>query len=268
MNIVLHRLNIQPSMACTLKCKLCNNLSPYYEKPPTYDISFLKKKIASIFMLVDSIDIVNISGGEPFLYEHLEELLDFLVQYRGRINIRLDILSNCTIVPEEKVIKAIKRADASVLCDDYGVNNSKKIREMTSLFRSENITFRYRNYTNENTYYDGWLYCYARNTEPINTNERVEMLHDECLLIKGEQRPNVLMDGKLYFCFCQYWLDIHKVECQEEAVYIIPDPENIDIEYEKSKLTEWLRFNSLNACKYCFGFLKDAPRYTPAEQLE
>ena len=207
MGLRMHRLNVQPTMACTLKCKLCNNLSPYYDTPPYHNIDCLKKELTTLFTLVDDIDILNISGGEPFLYRELDRLLHFLAENRNIIKKRLDIITNGTIIPDEKILCAIKAANASILLDDYGSERSKKAQQLKLLCEMENIDYRYRNYTSANPYFDGWLMSYERNKEPINEKEYVEFLHSKCMLVTGEQRPNIMMDGKLYICFCQYWLD-------------------------------------------------------------
>jgi len=76
-------IQILPTERCNLSCKMCDQWGErgYYhshedavgDAPIERLISFLKSIESSDFLL-------NIHGGEPFFYEHMDELLDYLIE--------------------------------------------------------------------------------------------------------------------------------------------------------------------------------------------
>ena len=67
---------------CTLKCKLCGAYSPYYSNPkPHWSLSQLKLYTDKYFEIVDYVEKMTISGGEPLLHPDLGKLVEYLCTY-------------------------------------------------------------------------------------------------------------------------------------------------------------------------------------------
>ncbi|MBQ9539582.1 MAG: 4Fe-4S cluster-binding domain-containing protein, partial [Treponema sp.] len=74
------------SMNCSLKCKSCNMFVPFYEKSLTYDLNQIKEEVDTLFKYVDYVFCYTLLGGEPFLYKHFDEVLQYIAgSYRDKI---------------------------------------------------------------------------------------------------------------------------------------------------------------------------------------
>jgi hypothetical protein len=77
--------------------------------------------------LISYVYKIKIIGGEPFMNGELHKLLLFIRKYRRRY-LRILIITNGTIVPQEGVLRVIKKTKARVRISDYGtlsVNRDK-----------------------------------------------------------------------------------------------------------------------------------------------
>lgn len=71
---------------CNLNCKGCLNFTPYNKSQRHFSLDELKRNVDDLFKAVDFVGMLHLSGGEPFLYGHLAEILDYIGEnYRERI---------------------------------------------------------------------------------------------------------------------------------------------------------------------------------------
>jgi organic radical activating enzyme len=108
-----------------MRCKLCASYSPYYNPVPHYSYGELCKVVENFFNIVDDVDIFTITGGEPLLHKEIGNVLNFIGEYRDRINIRLELITNGTMLPGNEVLAALSDSDSSVILDDYGQSLSR-----------------------------------------------------------------------------------------------------------------------------------------------
>ena len=94
---------------CTLRCKLCAERTPYYEKRYHPSLQFLKTELEKYFELVDYTMKLEISGGEPLTRSDLQVLLEYLLQYRQCFG-RVRIITNGTIRVTEKLCSVLNQA--------------------------------------------------------------------------------------------------------------------------------------------------------------
>lgn len=81
--IELKRIVIKPTLACTAKCIMCANRQGLYSEIVNEPVLTLKEW----FKIIDDANdlgckVVIISGGEPFLYKFLPELVDYIKRKR------------------------------------------------------------------------------------------------------------------------------------------------------------------------------------------
>lgn len=129
------------TMRCTLQCKNCNMFVPYYKKIIEYDIGCLKKDYDLLFQSVDYVFCIALLGGEPFLYNKLDKLIEYLhCTYSGKFG-RIEIISNGTMIPEERVIVILKRYNVLVRISDYSneIPYQGKIKEVIKILQEEGI---------------------------------------------------------------------------------------------------------------------------------
>ncbi|MBQ7544082.1 MAG: 4Fe-4S cluster-binding domain-containing protein [Synergistaceae bacterium] len=79
----ISNLVISTGQACSYKCRDCGNFAPYSpSKFMRYSFEELSGWMTMLAESVDSIRIVQIQGGEPFLYSELGKLIQFLRELR------------------------------------------------------------------------------------------------------------------------------------------------------------------------------------------
>lgn len=97
--VVFGEIGFLPTPVCNLKCKHCLNFSPYLKKSEHRNIDLLKQDLDLYFRNIDYTLLFHLTGGEPFLYPNLFDLIDYIGKvHRQKIG-RIMITTNSTIVP-------------------------------------------------------------------------------------------------------------------------------------------------------------------------
>jgi hypothetical protein len=91
----------------------------YCKAPQDYSFEITEKAFDILYRNVDFISLINVVGGEPFLYPNLAHVMNFLATRRDKIA-EVTIITNGTIVPTREVLAAIKNAGAMVYISNYG----------------------------------------------------------------------------------------------------------------------------------------------------
>lgn len=100
--LIIPRITLVISVKCSLRCKDCVNLMQYYNEPYDLGIEELMSEMNEFFDLVDELMEISIVGGEPFLYEDLDKLIQYLISNEKINSIRFT--TNGTVVPKESVL--------------------------------------------------------------------------------------------------------------------------------------------------------------------
>lgn len=139
-NVVME-LHMALTMRCTLRCANCNMFVPYYERPVTFTLRQLEEEIELLFQFVDYLGCLTLLGGEPFLYEDFADFLMFLkASYAGRIG-TIKVITNGTLLPEERLLDALAAAEVWVSISDYTqeVPYRKRLQALQSLLDKKSI---------------------------------------------------------------------------------------------------------------------------------
>lgn len=111
--------NMLPSTICNLNCRDCLNFMPYIKKHYIEDLEDLKRNVDLFFHAVDMVYRFQITGGEPLLYKDLQKLLEYIDRnYRSRI-LRLEMVTNGTIIPDDELCQFLHEKEIYVFLDDY-----------------------------------------------------------------------------------------------------------------------------------------------------
>lgn len=105
---------------CTLKCKKCAH-GCYAVKNDAEDMSLemVYKSADSLFSKVDYIHEFVLIGGEPLLYKHMAEVIEYVgSRYRNQIN-RFLIITNGTITPAQEVLEMCKKYNVLINISNY-----------------------------------------------------------------------------------------------------------------------------------------------------
>ena len=120
--VQLSFLVVSVGQACNFKCRDCANFAPISpDSFRRYDVNDIKSDLAKLFENIKYINLVQIQGGEPFLYSDLIELLNFLQENKSKVH-EISIATNGSIIPQEKVLECLKKNDVLVRISDYGIS--------------------------------------------------------------------------------------------------------------------------------------------------
>lgn len=135
--------------ACSLKCRDCGNFVPY--APPNtkrYPLKDIKTGIAKILKAVDELTLLQIQGGEPFLYSELDALLAYVVAQK-KIR-RIEVATNGVTTPNDNTLPYLQHPKVTVRVSDYRTVTKGKTDTLVQHLIKHNIKH--------------WVYEFAYNT--------------------------------------------------------------------------------------------------------
>lgn len=245
-------ISMLPSTACNLNCELCLNFNPYAGKPDVRSLAQVKEDIDLFFQAVDYVMLYHVSGGEPFLYPHFAEVIEYLgTRYRDRI-LTLRTVTNGTVVPPDSLLQRLSEIDFEITVDDYreAVPESKEDFDLL-IQKLQKYQIKY-----EVNKAESWIdLAPTRTDHSMWTKEQLTEHFDNCA-----QTWQELRDGKLYSCNYDGYATVAGInEEQKEEVY---DLRNFRPEQKKELVEFRLGYNEkgyTNLCKHCRGFYMDNP---------
>ncbi len=245
-------ISMLPSTACNLNCELCLNFNPYAAKPDVRSIEQVKADIDLFFNCVDYVMLFHVSGGEPFLYPHFAEVIEYLgTKYRHQI-LTLRTVTNGTVVPKDELLQRLSGIDFEITVDDYreAVPDSKE--DFARLIKKlEKYHIKY-----EINKAEAWIDLAPTVTDhSMWTEEQLTTHFDNCA-----QTWQELRDGKLYSCNYDGYATVAGInEQQKEEVF---DLRSFAPERKKELVEFRLGYNDkgyTNLCRHCRGFYMDNP---------
>lgn len=232
--IAIPEIDFMLTNACTLKCRECLSLMPFYNKKNIFfetQRSFIKR----LDLLLKNISYVfrmNITGGEPLLVKDIERIIDYAAQ-NNQIHY-ISLITNCTIYPKDRLLSTLEkyRNKIYVVLSEY-IDGGGKLKDIYNILTYHNIPVYIANYD--------W---YERGI--IKREEREKSRLEE---IRRNCRPHfvkVYCEGKLYPCTTsvgiKYCIDNKINDC-------------IDLENESRGINENIikLFTSpyFNSCSFC-----------------
>ncbi|SEM54845.1 hypothetical protein SAMN04489760_12126 [Syntrophus gentianae] len=248
----LERLNIVVTQRCTLSCRHCSSLMPFYENPRDCDTSLLLKSIERIMNCVDYIYHLEVLGGETLLNKDLPLIMNTLNQYENIFQI--DVITNGTLLPRPGLLECLKHDSICVVVNDYGPVSRKKEELLDALNRAG-----VRNRQNRH-----WAWADLGGFEPRHRGEEsLTRLFQECNFSSCTE----LLDGKLHRCP----RSSHGTRTGMIPEYASDFIDVLDLSIGDDLLKERLRAffqktGFIRACDHCNGNTRDSLKLTPAEQ--
>lgn len=111
---------------CTLKCKDCANLMPYYTNMTNPDETqeALTEQINQLLSMVDYIYEIDLIGGEPLLHKNLTDFVE-IFHNSGKVGM-IKIITNGTILAQDDLLEQIKGKNVHILISNYGELSRQK----------------------------------------------------------------------------------------------------------------------------------------------
>ena len=244
-------LEIPITTVCSLKCKHCANLIPYYKKPHDYDINTLTKSINTFLECINNIIYIRILGGEPFLSKNLYKVIKILLK-SDKIQ-RIEIVTNGTIIPhEQNLINILKNKRITVCISEYPMVDYNKLIDF---LEKRNINYRLDKM-------DFWM-NYGNVIKRNKTKKELIRQFSNCNHICKS-----LVNGQLHICpRSSHGTDLQIIKNNEEDYLNLLD-KKMSIKEKKEKLNKLLRKKYIIACDYCDFGTKKSTKIKVAEQLK
>jgi len=229
---------------CTLKCKDCIAMMPYFTNQKNMDLDLMLQSIDKCFEYIDIVNYFHIIGGEPLLFPHLTQVLYKINKYRDRIR-HLRIPTNGTIVPDEDVYEAMRKSRCTFSVTNYG-NLSANIDILEEQCYKNGVGL----YIND----PSWVKPPRLPDDIIKNGESYYRCSTYCCKI---------LEGKLFYC--TYAANAHYLG-------IIPDDDAnyvnlFDIKTTKDTIRSYIeRSSPIPACSYCTGVDFNSVAINAAEQ--
>ena len=265
----VQRVSLIVTKKCTLKCKLCGALAPYVEHYHP-NVDYLKSEIDSFFDVVEKVNIIDISGGEPMIRTShsdfaLGEILLYITEcYKGRFE-HLRVFTNGTIVPGKEISDVFRlvseRTSFSITIDNYG-KYSPKTQEIADCLKEANVRYDIRDYSND-IHCGGWVDLRDISLKYPEV-EDAKRLFSKCAIPQKLGCCLELMDGIISPCSVaagRYLCGKAEKE-DKDIVDLFAGREEV-----YKKLKDILCAEYFPSCHYCVGGLSDdSERVVPAEQ--
>lgn len=242
--IILPRIVVIVGTKCTLRCKDCSNLMQHYEKPYDIQIEELLKDLQQLFSMVDYCVCVNVIGGEPFIYPHLNTLLKYLINCEKVGSIELT--TNATIIPDKNVLGLLRDSKVRVEVSDYG-----RLDKMTE-FVQEMDKYEIKMHVSVNM---KWIDCGSY----IPRNRNRDLLEELYMSCRSAKVCKSLFKGKVFDCpRAAHLMDLGYAD---NIVFL--DIYNCN---KEDILSFWLK-EYTRACDYCDMSVRTKKYVEPAVQM-
>lgn len=266
--ICLRRTTITVTMRCTLRCKLCAIDIPNYTVPlPEYSFEEIKKELDRYFELVDYVEWLQLSGGEPLLNHDLSKMVSYIMNYGNKFD-KLIIFANGTVLPSEELMQVLKEHKNRIFffLSNYG-EKSVKLNEMQRMFEKDGIAYTEKKYYGENQYCGGWIDYGSWERQNLSIGE-LEQRFKTCGM--SEMKFSVLQNGLLHLCR-RSWRGMEKgcVDVRDEE-YLDIFAEDMSLEEMRRHIRKMMSVSYLAACDHCSGEYNlgnTKKRYPAAEQV-
>lgn len=262
--VIMSECYITITSRCTFRCKHCDQLMPYYNKDTHWESSIVEidNTLSAFFTKADYLVSFFIVGGEPLLYRKLPDLLEMIcTKYRDKIGY-IQIITNGSIIPDERTIETIKKYSLDIRLSDYtcSINYKEKLNELMHMLKSNGISYSMSKYEK---WYDVGIP--GKEKEQFFTKKEIRQHAIDCAPC------HVIADKKFYYCGSYY----NSVKCgfideSEDAYVDLTEETTLD---NKRKLLTYSRGEVgegyLNVCNRCYGKSgKDLREVEPAIQME
>lgn len=230
---VIPRIMIMPTTRCNMRCRGCSSLLPLFEKPCDVEIGQILQDFDLFFSGVDECIRITV-GGEPFLYPHLGDILEYLLKQEKVLGILL--ITNSTLLPKPEVTQLLKSPKILVEISDYG--HLEKMSRLIALLEENEVFFKV---LTDQIWTDmGGVECRKRTKEELRFNY---LNCDQGKVIKG------FHDGRFHTCArSARMLALGAYQSERDYFDLKSDdsPEEI-----RKKLKAVFYSESADACNYC-----------------
>lgn len=232
-------LDLVITQKCSLRCRDCSNLMPYFKNPINYDLEEIRRYLQNLFSVVDEILDLRIIGGEPFMNKDIGLFIEEAIRLEKVDNVT--IYTNATILPDKDLIETLKNKKVRLEITDYG-SLASNYNKFVEIIQKESI----RHNIVELTEWHDLGGLYDRN---INEKQRAAV-YSQCYC----RNLYTFMEGKVFRCpYSANGRVLEAIPYKEEDYCDFTETVK-DIEAMRRKMIMLLfKSESDYACSFCSG---------------
>jgi len=245
---VLSRVNMAVMTRCTLNCDKCAGHIPDLRPSADIPAQDMVRDIQSLLACVDTIYVFYLSGGEALLHPDLDLIIRACAESE-KIR-QIIVQTNGTLIPQAKVLAALRESNAVVQISRYGQALQPKVEELKRLLKENGIAHTHSSST---TWRD--LGDFGK---PQESSARRRFS------VCSVQLCRALYDGKLHLCGVSAFLmnDGYLPDNKEDYV----DVRTADAASFYAQWSKLIKKRALPACSYCLGDTYRSPKVPVAAQ--
>ncbi len=235
---------------CSLRCKECSNLIPYYQTPYDMDLEKTLQAIDTYLQCIQNVVYFRILGGEPFLSPHLGTILSKTI-HSSKIQ-RIEIVTNGTVLPTDKnLIQLLCHPKVAISISHYSIVSTAKLENM--------LTQNHIRYSINAM--DFW-YQYG---SPQKQNKSIKELKKQYK--KCNHICKSIVNGSFHLCpRSGHATDLGMIQNNEEDYLDLLD-QTLSIEDKKEKMKKLYQKDYIMACDYCNYGTSKCQHIPVAEQI-
>lgn len=218
---------------CTFRCKHCNMLMPYYNHHYDYTAEEIMKDMELLFRRVDYLTSYFVLGGEPLLNRDLARILERVHQKFGDRIGYIQVISNGSVVPDEALLRVLKKCDIKVRISDYThvLPYSERLQQVKDILRDNGIDYSMSIYTS-------WMDLgFPEKVPCIGKNVDEAKQH----MLTCSPGCHILNDKKFFYCGLIF-------SAEKCGLYQLQDGDFIDLQKSEGSLADRKQI-----MKYCLG---------------
>ncbi|MBD5449614.1 MAG: radical SAM protein [Lachnospiraceae bacterium] len=258
----LREVHMAINTDCTFKCKNCNMFMPYYNHVIQYSFKEVEKDLSLFFARIDYVFTFSFLGGEPFLNYELDSMIEFLFQnYSMKIG-RIEVITNGSLIPGEKVLGVLKNCNVMVRISDYTsqIPYANRMNDLCSILERYKVSYSVQKSLQ-------WTdFCFPNNEDSVKISD----IRNHMLCCAPEFHG--VNDGKFYYCHVAW-------SAEKAGLFQLRDSDYLDLELlDGNSKTDCRRIiehangnvdgGYVSLCAKCMGCGSDNKRYiSVGEQL-
>lgn len=246
-NVILPRIPVMITTRCTLRCKECSNLMPYYNNPKDYELDDIVSWIRNLSEAVDDWICCELVGGEPFLFKNLETLLNEVLKIE-KIQ-KIEFTTNASVIPNDRILKLLQNKKIHIKISEYP--NIIDYSRLAEVFDKYKIKYKVEKAIK-------WIK--TGNLE--KRNRSFSEIKSQYLNCSAAKMCRTVLNGKLYVC--------SKAASLAELGYISGSEsvDLLDVANLRENIKEFFQITAANACDYCDIASSEEELVEPAIQIK
>ncbi len=237
-NLYENWIELNITEKCSLKCKDCSNLMPFYENPKHHDTKDILASIDRLQETFQSIGRLLVLGGEPLMHP---DVIDIMAYAQTKPNIKfVALVTNGMFVPKKEELLKLDPKKTLIKISDYGDYSTKK-EQLAELLEEVQLAYSISPIEEWND---------SATIEFRNKNEAgVQKTFERCCTAFPE-----VVDGKLFWC--PFLAAVYRLKAipKDQIEYVDLLDQTKTPEELKKKIRHYLYdIDALQGCNWCRG---------------